>query len=86
MSERKLEEWDAEKRQQENYYKVDTKTKWTVFACYIGLMAILGYAAYEGYIVFTRTFANEKCIKEYCRNDRKNLYRNYISTRECLQV
>ena len=35
----------------ENYYKVDTKTKWTVFACYIGLMAILGYAAYEGYIV-----------------------------------
>lgn len=25
MSERKLEEWDAEKRQQENYYKVDTK-------------------------------------------------------------
>ena len=27
------------------------KRKWTVFACYIGLMAILGYAAYEGYIV-----------------------------------
>ena len=51
MSERKLQEWDAEKRQQENYYKVDTKTKWTVFACYIGLMAILGYTAYEGYIV-----------------------------------
>ena len=51
MSERKLQEWDADKRQQENYYKVDTKTKWTVFACYIGLMAILGYAAYEGYMV-----------------------------------
>ncbi|HDR7783617.1 site-2 protease family protein [Bacillus wiedmannii] len=51
MSERKLQEWETEKRQQENYYKVDMKTKWTVFACYIGLMAILGYTAYEGYIV-----------------------------------
>ena len=39
------------REQQENYYKVDTKTKWTVFACYIGLMAILGYTAYEGYVV-----------------------------------
>lgn len=50
-SERKLNEWKTEKEQQENYYKVDTKTKWTVFACYIGLIAILGYTAYEGYIV-----------------------------------
>lgn len=51
LSEIKLQEWVTEKRQQENYYKVDTKTKWTVFACYIGLMAILGYTVYEGYIV-----------------------------------
>ena len=50
-SERKLNEWKTEKEQQENYYKVDAKTKWTVFACYIGLMVILGYTAYEGYIV-----------------------------------
>ncbi|KFN03475.1 site-2 protease family protein [Bacillus clarus] len=51
VSGRKLREWEIEKKQQEDYYKVDTKTKWTVFAGYIGLMAILGYTAYEGYIV-----------------------------------
>jgi len=51
VAERRLNEWEKEKVQKENYYKVDAKTKWTVFACYIGLIAILGYTAYEGYIV-----------------------------------
>ena len=51
-----------------NYYKVDTKTKWTVFACYIGLMAILGYAAYEGYVV----------LQEHCQRN-KEMHRKILS-------
>ncbi|MDM5187737.1 site-2 protease family protein [Bacillus sp. DX4.1] len=51
VSERKVQEWDKEKKQQEDYYKADAKARWTVFACYIGLLAILGYAAYEGYAI-----------------------------------
>lgn len=51
VSERKMNEWEKEKKQQEDYYKVDAKIRWTVFACYIGLLAILGYTAYEGYSV-----------------------------------
>ncbi|MBC6975622.1 site-2 protease family protein [Bacillus sp. Xin] len=51
VSERKMNEWGKEKKQQEDYYKVDAKTRWTVFAYYIGLLAILGYTAYEGYAI-----------------------------------
>lgn len=51
VSERKMNEWKKEKKQQEDYYKVDAKTRWIVFVCYMGLLAILGYAAYEGHFI-----------------------------------
>ncbi|EEL51479.1 MULTISPECIES: site-2 protease family protein [Bacillus cereus group] len=58
VSERKMNKWEKEKQQQEDYYKIDTKTKWTVFVCYIGLLVILGYTAYEGYIILQEHLPN----------------------------
>ncbi len=66
LLETKGNQWEKEKKQQEEYYKVDAKTRWIVFGCYIGLLVILGYLAYEGTCDSTAVFTSAKCVEKQC--------------------
>lgn len=48
VSERNLHKWEEEKAQYEKYYSANMKTRIGMFTLYVLLLAILGYATYQG--------------------------------------